>query len=191
MQHALQSPPFQVYAFFGAFVLVLLVNATGVVSKVITLYTNIFAHEFISSRNHLFLRLKDKVELSAAVGVVEQTLYLYALFSGLTGILTSVLIFKAFNGWLTIAAPTGADLQTPNAQTPTILPQTAQTQTIPPQTIPPQTAQPAEGHVALENLIRFYGYAIGNFISLMFAIVIFEATKYAFQHVGALQPYWL
>ena len=77
-----------------------------------------------------------RAPLSAGIGFVEQVLYVYCLASTHREFIGSVLLFKAFFGWLS------------------------------------KDVMEDTNHQML--LMRFYVYAIGNFVSLAFAILFFE-----------------
>jgi hypothetical protein len=72
----------------------------------------------------------------ATIGWIERELYIYALAFGAVGILSAVLLFKGFTGWITIGA--------------------------------------TDASKRPEALSHFYGYTIGNFISLGLAIAYYE-----------------
>lgn len=72
--------------------------------------------------------------LGNVIGIVERQLYLYAAFSGMHAIISGIIVFKAFSGWIT-----------------------------------------RDGKMSdKEVLAQFYVYAIGNFISIGWALAIYE-----------------
>jgi hypothetical protein len=92
----------------------------------------------------------SRVAASAGVGIIEQTLYIYCLSSTHREFIGSVLLFKAFFTWLSMA--------------PQAVPQTDGAGAAAPKPV-----------VARHDLLEiFYTYAIGNFLSLAFAIFFYE-----------------
>jgi hypothetical protein len=78
--------------------------------------------------------LSQSHPIGRVIGFLECELYLYGLLTSQAGIISGVLLFKAFSGWL--GTPAEAD--------------------------------------QVKTLARFCAYAIGNFVSLLSAVVIFE-----------------
>jgi hypothetical protein len=73
------------------------------------------------------------------VGLIERELYLYALILPIHGLITAVLLFKAFSGWLKL----GDTPVTPDSQ----------------------GVLSSVELMGLQTLVRYYSYAIGNFVS--------------------------
>ena len=89
------------------------------------------------------------------VGLVERELYLYALIFPMHGLITAVLLFKAFSGWLKLGDTPAA----PDSQ----------------------GGLSSIELMGLQTLVRYYSYAIGNFVSLAWAIFIFEGVRAVFR----------
>jgi len=83
------------------------------------------------------------------VGIIERELYLYGLILPIHGLITAVLLFKAFSAWL--------ERDDPQETSAKVL--------------------DSPGFKDVAKLAKYYSYAIGNFISLAWAIVIFEAIR--------------
>jgi len=137
--------------FVYALALVLIFNLTGIVSRTITLYWRIYARGVDVSR----------VAASAGIGIVEQTLYIYCLSSTHREFIGSVLLFKAFYTWLSLSPPAPT---TPTATGTT----DGGTERLAIQKNDP--ARPHRNYL----LELFYAYAIGNFVSLSYAIFFYE-----------------
>jgi hypothetical protein len=145
--------PVSVFAY--ALALVLIFNVMPIprwgpiVPLVITLYWRKSAPNLALSR----------VAASSGVGIIEQILYIYCLSSTHREFIGSVLLFKAFFNWLNLVPPTATKEAGPTAA-----------DSGKPQS---QLNDAAERH-RLYLLEVFYTYAIGNFLSLAFAIFFYE-----------------
>ena len=131
--------------FVYAFALVLFFNITTIIPRIMQLYW------WMCARPLSFHR----VGASAGVGIIEQTLYVYCLASTHREFIGSILIFKAFFNWLSLAPPNVAATQDDKQQI--------------------SHAVSVRQH-RYELLEIFYAYAIGNFLSLAIAILLYEAV---------------
>jgi hypothetical protein len=177
----LLEPPFQWWVYLAATALNLLLGVSGFIGKTIGWCIDAFVSEVAllkkgkSSQQSLQEAIQaaiaeDREDLGAKrpigriVGVIERQIYLYALFSPIHGMITAVLLFKAFSGWLKLGDPLDksgheADLKV-NGET------------------------EIKG---LRTLARYYSYAIGNFMSLAWALLIFEGLRAALQMSSQLK----
>lgn len=78
------------------------------------------------------------------VGFVERQIYFYGLLTGVSAVISGVLILKAFFAWIDVKQ---------------------------------QNATDEDRYM---SLARFYGYAIANFVSLLWALLIFEGVRLLF-----------
>ena len=91
------------------------------------------------------------------VALIEETLYLYSAFAQIESIFSGVLLFKAFHTWIAVSRPVIATAAT-GATTPTAA-------------VSRQYARFCADRT--HTLVKFYEYAIGNFISLGIALAIY------------------
>ena len=160
--------PFQYWIFAVATLLNLLSDLVGVIGWTISVCIRFFAREVAvlkkapagGTLNLEQMTQKVTAELRAdlgadrpvgrVVGVIERELYLYALIFPIHGLITAVLLFKAFSGWLELSGS------------------------------PEKTGGEILGSAELAGLgtlSKYYSYAIGNFLSLIWAILIFEVIR--------------
>ncbi|WP_431301885.1 hypothetical protein [Sediminicoccus sp. BL-A-41-H5] len=101
-------------------------------------------------------------ESSRVIGCLEKFLYCYFIIRGQESALGCLLLFKGFTHWLHQQEQVSA-------------------------------AGAAEGHAPLSKaLLRYYSYAVGNFISLLFAILICEVVTSVVRGVPWLKQHlWL
>ncbi|WP_203072417.1 hypothetical protein [Falsiroseomonas ponticola] len=113
--------------------------------------------------------LLSQPRFGRTIGFLERQVYLYALFINGLGLITAVVVFKAFAEWLkppeaaksAAPAPQAADIPAPQAAD-----------------IPaPQAATKPDGDGQNDILARFYAYTIGNLLSILWAIIIFEVCR--------------
>jgi hypothetical protein len=128
------------------FIVNFLLNANGVIAAVINMAIRRMARE--AERAGKVAIHKELVSSAEAhpsgqiIGTIETTLYLYAFVTQIHGLITAVILFKAFSGWL---SPKAEDAAT-------------------------------EIH-NLRTLTRYYTYALGNLISLLSSILLFEIAS--------------
>ena len=163
------SVPFQYYVFAVATLFNIALNLLGLVGWTISVCLRVFVREIAvlktpAARGTETLEqiIKNVIaELRAdlgadkpvgkVVGLIERELYLYALIFPIHSLITGVLLFKAFSGWLKL----GDTPVTPDSQ----------------------GVLSSVELVGLQTLVRYYSYAIGNFVSLAWAILIFEGIR--------------
>jgi hypothetical protein len=122
--------------FFLALILVVICNVIPFMSTVINMYWRLSGIGLKGADRTNHAESLVRAPLSAAIGLIEQTLYIYFLTSSHQQYVGSLLLFKAFFGWLTLQNANDTDHQ--------------------------------------KVLMKFYVYAIGNLMSLAFAILFFE-----------------
>jgi hypothetical protein len=176
------SIPFQYYVFAVATLLNFILDRVGVVGWSISFCIRIFVKEIAvlktpsAQGTETIEEIIKKViaELRAdlgadrpvgkVVGFVERELYFYALILPVHGLITAVLLFKAFSGWLKLA-------DTPD--------------------LPASKGVLSSSELmGLQTLVRYYSYAMGNFVSLAWAILIFEGLRIAMRFYPPLAG-WL
>ena len=161
--------PFQLWIFVIATLLNVLSDRFGVIGWTISACIHSFAKEIAALKTpaaggtQTLEQITQQViaELRAdlgadrpvgrIVGMVERELYFYALIYPMHGLITAVLLFKAFSGWLKL----GDTPVTPDSQ----------------------GVLSSVELMGLQTLVRYYSYAIGNFVSLAWAILMFEGIR--------------
>jgi hypothetical protein len=139
---------FQWKIYLISIVIVLILNLTGFIRAVIVWACKLGPGSDTLDTSDDEVETKKKMERSSRViGCVEKFLYCYFLIRNYESALGCLLLFKAFTHWLH-------------------------------QQEQAQVAEGAQNHAPLSKaLLRYYSYAIGNFISLLFAIVICEGVS--------------
>lgn len=89
----------------------------------------------------------SRTAASDGIGIIEQTLYVYCFTSGHREFIEAVLLFKAFSNWLSFNVSY--------------------------QNLKDATTSEVDDY-RLTLLEQFYAYAVGNFLSLGFAILFYE-----------------
>ena len=149
----LEVAPFQYVLFLALFVSTFLLNVSGTISKSISFAIRQMAKEAKrAGRHEIHEELLASAEAQPSgriVGLLETTLYLYALVTQIHGLITAVILFKAFSGWLS-----------------------------------PKPGQPGKETQSPRTLARYYTYALGNLMSLLWSIVLFEFARYLVSNVG-------
>ncbi len=113
--------------------------------------------------------LLSQPRFGRTIGFLERQVYLYALFINGLGLITAVVVFKAFAEWL--KPPEAAKPGTPAPQAANApAPQAANAPA-------PQAATKSDSDGQNDILARFYAYTIGNLLSILWAIIIFEACR--------------
>jgi hypothetical protein len=174
--------PFQLWIFAIATLLNVLSDRFGVIGWTISACIHSFAKEIAALKTpatavtQTLEQITQQViaELRAdlgadrpvgrIVGMVERELYFYALIYPMHGMITAVLLFKAFSGWLKLGDP--------------------------PPTTAPTNVLGSQELKGLQTLARYYSYAIGNFLSLAWALLIFEVIRAAMWYLPH-QAAWL
>ncbi|MFN7992843.1 MAG: hypothetical protein U0Q18_04545 [Bryobacteraceae bacterium] len=122
--------------------------------------------------NETFDKLGGNNLFGSTIGLFERELYLYALVFNVQAIITGVLVFKGFNAWLQAESKAGSAGEKPDAA--------ANVPSIPPAA---GTALAPSDAAALaprdEMLAHYYGYTIGNLVSIAFALALFHMAKAA------------
>lgn len=175
----LLEPPFQWWVFLVVTALNVLLGLSGFIGKTIGWCIDGLAREIAllrrgdSSQQSLEALIEAAIAegredlgakrpIGRIVGVLERQIYLYALMSPIHGLITAVLLFKAFSGWLKLGdMPDAKTEQTDDSK-----------------------ANLESEFKGLKTLARYYSYAIGNFMSLAWAVLIFEGMRLALR----LQP---
>jgi hypothetical protein len=153
-----------------AFVLIIGINLLGLVAKTIGAYWQLFARNLKEKNKQLYDMITLRVELTTGVGMIEQLLYTYAFVSGFREFIGGVLLFKAFFGWLELKK-SRADLAGEEQLQKQL---TAE-------------GQPGADHASFDlTLMRFYAYAIGNFISLAYAIAAYEIAHLLVRSIAVI-----
>lgn len=175
----LLEPPFQWWVFLVTAALNVLLGLSGFIGKTIGWCIDFLVKEvaFLRKGNSSQQSLQAAIEAAIAedredlgakrpigriMGVIERQIYLYALISPIHGLITAILLFKAFSGWLKLGdMPDIKAEQTDGAK------------------------ENVESEFkGLKTLARYYSYTIGNFMSLAWAVFIFEGMRLALR----LQP---
>lgn len=129
-------------------------------------------------KNNLVKEIKAELNqnhsIGMYVGIVEREIYFYCLLSGLTGLLGSVLLFKAFSGWLKLSESQKEE-EEKSAQSN----ETQRTED--------QSELREDEKFDVKTLARYYGYAIGNFLSLLWALLIYEIARHSFAYSATLR----
>ena len=175
--------PFQLWIFVIATLLNVLSDRFGVIGWTISACIHSFAKEIAALKTpaaggtQTLEQITQQViaELRAdlgadrpvgkVVGMVERELYFYALIYPMHGLITAVLLFKAFSGWLKLGDPS-------------------------PAATPTTAVLGSQELMGLQTLSRYYSYAIGNFLSLAWALLIFEVIRAAMRYLPH-QAEWL
>jgi hypothetical protein len=147
------GPAFQIWIFLVASAVNFALTFVGLIGLVIRFFTRIAARKSATvDAAAVGKSVKDATEaavqkelgllsqshpIGRVIGFLECELYLYGLLTSQGSIISGVLLFKAFSGWL---------------------------------------GTPAESD-SVKTLARFCAYAIGNFTSLLSAVVIFEGIR--------------
>jgi len=112
------QPPFQFLLYFVALAVMLVLNLSGLIGKTINAAAWAMAWEEESRgeseiSNDLIASAR-RPPSGKTIGIVESSIYLYAMFSQQFEFITAVLMFKAFSGWLaTSAATKDGDVRSP------------------------------------------------------------------------------
>jgi hypothetical protein len=115
----------------------------------------------------------SKAPGSVTVGFLEQVLYVYCLTSTHREFIGSILLFKAFLGWLQISATAAAPAQATATITGRLEFNAPSSNPIP--IVIAETPAVRAGSGEYRGMLAgFYIYAIGNFVSLSVAILVFE-----------------
>jgi len=162
--------PFQLWLFLIASGLNLLLATTGLIGVSIEGAVRLIAAEpalFDQSDPKADTNSGEDEDLSErppfgkVVGFIERELFLYALFVSLPEIISGVLLFKAFSGWIaTSSSRVNKDSDKGKEKD-------------------------------LRVLARFYCYAIGNFVSLLWAFLLFELMRWAMHYPSARALLWI
>jgi len=160
--------PFQYWLYALMTLINLFLSFFGVVSKSIEQATNIFAGEAANlivrpdpsakdnddSHQKATQYIKDVLgarrPFGRIVGAIERQVYLYASVANIETLFSAILLFKAFFAWLEIK-----------------------------QKNPVKEGQLLSSDQGVQqlSLAKYYGYAIGNLLSLVWALIIFEVVR--------------
>ncbi len=165
--------------FAWAFSLIVVLNLSRIVSKVIKAYSFFCARQFKNTHPDLYADMLSRAPGSIGVGLLEQILYVYCLTSTHREFIGSILLFKGFLGWLQASAMPSGSTSAAATITGRLEFTAPSTNTTIPFTIPATPVLASGGSTRGEYrgmLAGFYIYAVGNFISLGFAILVFEVV---------------
>jgi len=179
------EPSFQWWVFIVVSVINLVLGWSGVIGKTTAFCIDAFVTEFVLMKRGPLVgqsldeairaaKAQDREDfgvgrpLGKVVGVIEREIYLYALLTPIHGLITAVLLFKAFSGWLRLGDTSNGDDKDQ------LLEETGKAET-----------------KGLRTLARYYSYAIGNFISVAWALLMFEGIRVALQQFPILQKFLL
>ena len=158
----LLDTPFQVRLFLAASLINIIADMSNLVSLTIRFFESLLSRESPEEHRPELEVYKHKT-IGKVVGFLEKEIYLYALVAQVQPLIGSVLVFKAFTGWIRAEATARPSEAAPSGE--------------------------AEDSATVRTgaILRFYTYAIGNFVSLLWALGIFEFLHWLIRACGCVR----